>query len=171
MGSPETPSRGSAPGMYILVPTIFFVGQKPPLKRGKSPFAYTAHYPESRDHSHRDESGQARLSLSFPLVQANHKHLQPLPRTSIFQLSLPLEQPSKASGGMMTLIKDAETPFEVEWHIRSEAERWGLFAEEELRRGAHRYFRIVVKRMNISGEGNGNPLQYSCLENLMDGRA
>ena len=22
-----------------------------------------------------------------------------------------------------------------------------------------------------SGEGNGNPLQYSCLENLMDGRA
>ena len=22
--------------------------------------------------------------------------------------------------------------------------------------------------MNISGEGNGNPLQYSCLENLMD---
>ena len=21
------------------------------------------------------------------------------------------------------------------------------------------------------GEGNGNPLQYSCLENLMDGRA
>ena len=23
----------------------------------------------------------------------------------------------------------------------------------------------------ISGEGNGNPLQYSCLENPMDGRA
>ena len=24
---------------------------------------------------------------------------------------------------------------------------------------------------NINGEGNGNPLQYSCLENPMDGRA
>ena len=71
----------------------------------------------------------------------------------------------------MTLIKDAETPSEVEQHIRSEAECWGLFAEEELGQGAHRHFRIVVKRMNISGEGNGNPLQYSCLENLMDGGA
>ena len=29
-------------------------------------------------------------------------------------------------------------------------------------------FRAV---MQISGEGNGNPLQYSCLENLMDGGA
>ena len=69
---------------------------------------------------------------------------------------------------MTTLIKDAETPSEVEWHIRSEAERWGLFVEEELGRGAHRYFKIVVKRMNVSGEGNGNPLQYSCLKNYMD---
>ena len=25
--------------------------------------------------------------------------------------------------------------------------------------------------MDISGEGNGNPLQYSCLENPMDGGA
>ena len=25
--------------------------------------------------------------------------------------------------------------------------------------------------MQISGEGNGNPLQYSCLENLIDGGA
>ena len=58
----------------------------------------------------------------------------------------------------MTLIKDAETPSEVEWHIKSEAERWGLFVEEELGRGAHRYFKTVVKGMNISGEGNGNPL-------------
>ena len=24
---------------------------------------------------------------------------------------------------------------------------------------------------NINGEGNGNPLQYSCLENPVDGRA
>ena len=68
----------------------------------------------------------------------------------------------------MTLIKDAETPSEVEWHIKSEAERWGLFVEEELGRGAHRYFKTVVKGMNISGEGNGNPLQYSCLENFME---
>ena len=34
-----------------------------------------------------------------------------------------------------------------------------------------------IKYLGISlpketnGEGNGNPLQYSCLENLMDGRA
>ena len=25
--------------------------------------------------------------------------------------------------------------------------------------------------LSCIGEGNGNPLQYSCLENLMDGRA
>ena len=29
----------------------------------------------------------------------------------------------------------------------------------------------LSKLWNIVGEGNGNPLQYSCLENSMDGRA
>ena len=31
---------------------------------------------------------------------------------------------------------------------------------------------LVMMTLNIiSGEGNGNPLQYSCLENPMDGGA
>ena len=30
---------------------------------------------------------------------------------------------------------------------------------------------ITVFRMLYDGEGNGNPLQYSCLENLMDREA
>ena len=30
---------------------------------------------------------------------------------------------------------------------------------------------FVSKSCDLSGEGNGNPLQYSCLENPMDGRA
>ena len=29
----------------------------------------------------------------------------------------------------------------------------------------------VGLKLNIHGEGNGNPLQYSCLENPMDGGA
>ena len=35
----------------------------------------------------------------------------------------------------------------------------------------HHKIKIVLKRMFINGEGNGNPLQYSCLENSMDGEA
>ena len=31
--------------------------------------------------------------------------------------------------------------------------------------------RILSFTLSITGEGNGNPLQYSCLENPMDGGA
>jgi len=30
---------------------------------------------------------------------------------------------------------------------------------------------IITTKVTSSGEGNGNPLQYSCLENPMDGEA
>ena len=30
---------------------------------------------------------------------------------------------------------------------------------------------LTALMLNLSGEGNGTPLQYSCLENAMDGRA
>ena len=33
------------------------------------------------------------------------------------------------------------------------------------------YVAIIHKFKNLSGEGNGNPLQYSCLENPRDGGA
>ena len=33
------------------------------------------------------------------------------------------------------------------------------------------WFFFLVLVVVLSGEGNGNPLQYSCLENLMDGGA
>ena len=29
----------------------------------------------------------------------------------------------------------------------------------------------IIKLMTLGGEGNGTPLQYSCLENPMDGGA
>ena len=31
--------------------------------------------------------------------------------------------------------------------------------------------KLLYQSLNCSGEGNGSPLQYSCLENPMDGRA
>ena len=34
---------------------------------------------------------------------------------------------------------------------------------------SHKLYFIIIFRVNI-GEGNGTPLQYSCLENPMDGR-
>ena len=36
--------------------------------------------------------------------------------------------------------------------------------------GARWGMNLIMNRLNF-GEGNGTPLQYSCLENLMDGRA
>ena len=33
------------------------------------------------------------------------------------------------------------------------------------------YLREMDGLESVIGEGNGNPLQYSCLENPMDGRA
>ena len=50
-----------------------------------------------------------------------------------------------------------------------------MVIEEEC--GVHRYHLFYVKKgafrvcMLLEGEGNGNPLQYSCLENPMDGGA
>ena len=44
----------------------------------------------------------------------------------------------------------------------------------------HKKIKLAISKINISGkipnrdqigEGNGNPLQYSCLENPMDGGA
>ena len=44
-------------------------------------------------------------------------------------------------------------------------ERSGFWHHSELLS----YFSSTIKQLD--GEGNGNPLQYSCLENLMDGEA
>ena len=38
-------------------------------------------------------------------------------------------------------------------------------------RGEINYNTIIVGDYNTPGEGNGTPLQYSCLENPMDGEA
>ena len=42
---------------------------------------------------------------------------------------------------------------------------------EEMQKGSCFYSGIYAKAIDEHGEGNGNPLQCSCLENPMDGEA
>ena len=46
----------------------------------------------------------------------------------------------------------------------------GIFQAKVLEWGAIAFSGILLYEL-LSGEGNGNPLQYSCLENPMDGGA
>ena len=46
---------------------------------------------------------------------------------------------------------------------------WQLSSKESAYQGRRRGLDLWVGRS--PGEGNGNPLQYSCLENLLDGGA
>ena len=130
MGFPETPPCDAGPRTPIPGLITLFAGLYPPLRREKSPFDDSAHCPEFLNNTHQDERGQPSPSLGFPWVQANHKPLKPLPQTSIHQLLLSLEQPSK----YLHRLRDGEAPSEAERQVRSEAGCLGLSAEEELGR-------------------------------------
>ena len=55
-------------------------------------------------------------------------------------------------------------------HNESREEDLQGFFYKNTNQGVHYYDLIISQRLHL-GEGNGTPLQYSCLENPMDGEA
>ena len=76
------------------------------------------------------------------------------------------------------LLFNAESPAQCSGNIEGQDRGRGRGEQREGQEGGHICIRIADKDSGLipmsgrsPGEGNGNPLQYSCLENPMDGGA
>jgi len=49
--------------------------------------------------------------------------------------------------------------------------KYAFLRQKGIARGIKSHLKLLLESSIVTGEGNGTPLQYSCLENPMDGGA